>query len=532
MATAPTSIGHWFSELRRRRVFRTVGAYVLLAWLLLQVGDVTFEAVGIDPLAGKRWLLAAAALGLVPVTVLAWIYDIRGRKVVRTPDADVVAATPAPAAAAPFSPIAAVAILPFADLSPERDQGWFCDGLAEEIIDSLCCVRGLRVASRSAAFRFRDGGTDPREIGRLLGTDAILEGSVRRQGDTLRVSAQLVDAVTGFHVWTESFERRLEDVFAVQSEIAGKVAAALRINAAGPALERAQRYAPRNLAAYEYYLRARQLIAEITERSWRQAPLLYERAIELDPEYAQAHAGLADALAQLILWRWEPREPTLARASAAAARALDLAPELAEAHVAQGHIRSLAGDAEGAVRSFERALALNPELHEAWLHFARHEYARGRFARAAELFEQAYRTRPDDATPLALAASALEATGDHAAAVAMDRRALAGLRRQAELEPDNPRVHYLAAGAYARIGEVQAGCAEIEKALRMRPDDYGTLYNGACFYSLAGDHARALDLLERAIQAGVGYPDWIGHDPDLAPLRALPRYRDLLARLA
>jgi adenylate cyclase len=333
-------------------------------------------------------------------------------------------------------------------------------------------------------------------------------------------------------VWTESFERRLEDVFAVQSEIAGKVAAALRVNAGGPALERAQRYAPRNLAAHEYYLRARQLIAQITEKAWRQAPRLYERAIELDPGYAQAHAGLADALAQLILWRWEPREPTLTHASAAAARALDLAPELAEAHVAQGHIRSLAGDAEGAARSFERALALNPELHEAYLHFARHLYAQGQFKRAAELFEQAWRTRPDDATPLALAASALDAIGDPAAAESMERRAIVGLRRQAELEPDNPRVHYLAAGAHARLGDATAGRAAMEQALRLRPDDYGTLYNGACFYALVGDHDTALDLLERAIQAGVGYPQWIEHDPDLAPLRGLPRYRELLARFA
>jgi len=523
------AIGHWFAELRRRRVFRTVGAYVVVAWLLLQVGDVTFEAIGIDPIAGKRWLLVAFGAGLVPVTLLAWIFDIRGRHLVRTDDVD--AARPA-AAGAPFSPIAAVAILPFADLSPARDQGWFCDGLAEEIIDSLCCVRGLRVASRSASFRFRDGNVDPREVGRLLGVDAILEGSVRKSGDTLRVSAQLVDAATGFHAWAEAFERRLEDVFAVQSEIAGKVAAALRINAGKPALERSQRYAPANLAAYEYYLRARQLIAEITEKSWRQAPRLYERAIELDPDYAQAHAGLADALAQLILWRWEPREPTLTRATAEAARALELAPELAEAHVAQGHLRSLAGDADGAVRSFERAVELNPELHEAWLHFARHEYSQGRFARAAQLFEQAWRTRPDDATPLALGASALDATGDRVAAEAMERRALAGLRRQAELEPDNPRVFYLAAGAHARLGDLQAGREAMDKALGLRPDDYGTLYNGACFYSQAGDHERALDLLERAIQAGVGYPDWIEHDPDLAALRGLPRYRELVARFA
>ncbi|MGH8030621.1 MAG: TPR end-of-group domain-containing protein [Arenimonas sp.] len=517
-------------ELRRRRVVRTLLGYIVVAWVLLQVGDVVFEPLGLDPLTGKRWLLGVAAAGLVPVAMLAWVFDISGRRVVRT---ETLPAAPASVdtAKGAYSPIAAVAILPFVDLSPGGDQGWFCDGLAAEIIDSLCCVRGLRVASRSAAFRFRGEGSDPREIGRQLGVDAVLEGTVRRSGDTLRVSAALVDTATGFNVWADAFERRMEDVFAVQSEIAAKVAGALRVNAGANALERSQRYAPRNLAAYEYYLRARQLVVQVTESGWRQAPRLYERAIELDPEYAQAHAGLADALVQMILWRYEAREPALTRASTAAARALDLAPELAEAHVAQGHIRSIAGDADGAQRSFERAIALNPELHEAYLHFARHLYAQGQFARSAELFEHAWRTRPDDATPLALAASALDAIGDHPAAEAMERRALAGLRRQAELEPENARVFYLAAGAHARIGEVQAGREAMEHALRMRPDDYGTLYNAACFYTLVHDHECALELLERAIQAGVGYPDWIEHDPDLAPLRELPKFRELLARL-
>jgi adenylate cyclase len=114
----------------------------------------------------------------------------------------------------------------------------------------------------------------------------------------------------------------------------------------------------------------------------------------------------------------------------------------------------------------------------------------------------------------------------------MSRRALAGLRRQAELEPDNPRVFYLAAGSHVRLGEMAAGRAAMEKALRLRPEDFGTLYNGACFYSLAGDTERGLDLLERAVRAGGGYPDWIEHDPDLAPLRGLPRFRSLLARFA
>jgi adenylate cyclase len=520
---------HW-SELRRRRVVRTAIAYLVAGWVLLQVADVTFAPLGL-PAWSQRALIIAVAAGLVPACILAWIFDLTPRGVVRT---EAPAAAPAAQdgdARAAFSPIASVAILPFADLSPQHDQDWFCDGLAEEIIDSLCCVRGLRVASRTASFRFRDGGVDPREIGRQLAVGAILEGSVRKAGADLRVTAQLIDADTGFHLWSEKFDRRLEDVFAIQTEIARRVAEALRLSLAGPALGRSQRYAPGNLAAYEYYLRGRQLAAELSDTGLMHAPKLFERAIELDPGYAQAYAGLADILAQLLLWRLVDAETALPRAAAAASRALDLAPDLAEAHVAQGHIRSLAGDAAGAIRAFERAVELNPGLFDAWNHYARHLMAQGEYAHAADLFQRAWRTRPDDCVPLALAVSALDAAGDAAGSEALARRALAGLRKQAELEPDNARVRYMAAGVALRVGDVAGGRDDIETALRLRPDEFATLYNAACFHSLLGEGERALALLERAISAGTGYPDWIDNDPDLANIRALPQFRELLARM-
>jgi adenylate cyclase len=430
-----------------------------------------------------------------------------------------------------MSAIASIAVLPFADLSQARDQDWFCDGLAEEIIDSLCCVRGLRVASRTASFRFRDGSVDPREIGRQLNVDAVLEGSVRKAGDRLRVTAQLIDAGSGYHQWSETYERQIEDVFAIQSEIARHVAEALKVSLAGPALERSLRYAPKNIGAYEFYLRGRQLVGAISEASWAQAPRMFRRAIELDPDYAQALAGLADSLAQQILWRFVPTVEVLPEATAAAAKALDLAPDLAEAHVAQGHVRSLSGDDEGATRAFERALALNPGLHEAWYYYARHRYARGDFARAAELFQQAFKTRPDDFSVLALAVAAVDAAGDPAAADLLAQRALDGLLHQSELEPENARALYLAAGLMQRLGRGEDGLACAERALSLRPDDFGTIYNVACVYSLAGDSERALDLLEQAIRRGGGNLGWIMHDADLAPLRESPRFHALVASL-
>jgi adenylate cyclase len=304
--------GH-FSELRRRHVLRALGAYVVGAWLLLQVADVTLAPLGVAPWVQKALIIAVVA-GLVPAAILAWVYDFTRKGIVRTPDSvpglDGSGAPPAMLAGdptpAPMSSIASIAVLPFTDLSPDRNHDWFCDGLAEEIIDSLCCVRGLRVSSRSASFRFRDGNTDPREISRLLGVDAILEGSVRVAGDRLRVGAQLVDAHNGYHTWSETYERSIADVFAIQREIAENVARALKLTLRENASFRGEKFAPRNMEAYEHYLRGRKLVGQFLQSSTLEAPEHFRRAIALDPNYAQAHAGLADALALLVQWRFTP----------------------------------------------------------------------------------------------------------------------------------------------------------------------------------------------------------------------------------
>lgn len=527
----------FLDELKRRRMVRAMAAYFVVAWVLLQVANVTFPPLGL-PDWTQRALIIALGVGIVPAFILSWIYDVTSHGIVRTDEtveggegkregegdaAKVPAAT---------EEGASIAILPFADLSPGKDQDWFCDGLAEEIIDALCCVRRLRVASRTASFRFRDGSVEPREIGRRLGVGTILEGSVRKAGDQLRITAQLIDASSGFHLWSETWDRRLEDVFAIQSEIARKVASALRVSLTGEQAARAERYAPRNMQAHEFYLRARQLISRVTPADWRQAPVLFRRAIELDPTYAQAHAGLADVLAQLLLWRFVRPEDVLPEATRAANRALDLAPDLAEAHVAMGHVRSLTGDHDGALRSFERALELNPDLFDAHYYFARHCIARGDYARAVALYRSAFALRPEDHTVPAQAVQALDQIGDHAGALVMAGETAAGLKHQLELEPDNARANYLLAGMLARLGQREAGIPYVEAALRLCPGDYATLYNAACYYSLAGNVERSIDLLEEAARYGGGSRDWIEHDGDLDPLRESPRFRALMQRLA
>lgn len=526
------SLQRFVDEFRRWRTFRVAAVYVVVGWVLIQLASATFAPLGL-PLWSNRLLIILLALGFVLACVLALVYDLGARAIER---AAAIALSPAvpttPGEPAP-APDASVAILPFTDLSECRDQAYFCDGLAEEIINALASVHGLRVTSRTSSFRFRDGGTDSRDIGRALNVAAIMEGSVRKSGDRVRVTAQLIDAHSGYHLWSASFDRQLRDVFAIQEEIARNVVRALSASLKGAEeidVDCTSR-APSDMRAYEFYLRGRQIQWLKSSENWVNAPQMFRRAIEFDPKYAQAHAGLADSLAQLLIWRVLQPEDVLAEALAAAKRALELAPDLAEAHVAHANTLSLAGDDEGAIAAFERAIELDPELYEAHYYYARHCFAQGRFALAVDEFEAAHRTRPDEFQALALAVNAATTLADHRRVEELLPLALQAALAAIELDASNARARYLAAGLQIRVGDAAGARPNLEEALRLQPDDFGVLYNVACNYAELGDVDRALDTLDHAIATGAGSRSWIEHDPDFAKIRELPRFKQIMARL-
>ena len=519
------SLKRFVEEIRRRRVFRVAVVFLVVGWIVIQVAGATFGPLGL-PDWSLKLVIMLVGLSFVLACALAWTYDLTTRGIERTPPA---VAVDAPVAVQ--APEASVAILPFADMSEAHDQDYFCDGLAEEILNALASISGMRVASRTSSFRFRDGTVDAREIGRALNVAAIMEGSVRKAGEHVRVTAQLIDAGNGYHLWSENFDRRLEDIFAIQEEIARSVAQALRVSLNKPEVLDLERNAPRNVRAYEFYLRGRQIQAMKSTNSWQSAPEMFRRAIGLDPTYAQAHAGLADSLSGLLLWRLVRTEDVLDEASAAAMRALELAPDLAEAHVARANTLSLAGSYDEATAAFERAIALNGELYEAHYYFARHCYAHGHFQRAVDEFEAAHRTRPDEFQALVLGMNAADALGRVREGESMARRALKLALAEADLDPENGRARYLAAGLQARLGEREAGRHNVEVALRLQPEDFGTLYNAACFYAQIDDTERALAMLDRAVDTGQGFRDWIEHDHDFVAIRDLPRFKAILSRL-
>jgi TolB-like protein/Tfp pilus assembly protein PilF len=430
-------------------------------------------------------------------------------------------------------PIASIAVLPFADLSPAKDQDYFCDGIAEELLGALCAVPGLRVAARGSSFQFKGRAVDAREVGKSLGVATLLDGSVRKAGNRVRISAQLVNAGDGYQLWSETFDRSLEDIFATQEEIAQSVVRALELRLSRSEEGRLTRVGTRNTQAYEMYLRGRKFLMAHGETMLRLARQMFRGAIELDPLFAQAHAGLADADFMMIQWNFdvELAEARRAEALAASEEALRLQPDLAEAHVSRANVLSMLGRAGEAERDFRRALELNPALAGGRYFYARHLQGAGRLREAAEMYEDAARNDPEDYPSLCLLVSALNGLGEVERARATARRAIEAVERRLRQAPDDARALYLGGGTSIFLGERERGLELVGQALELYPEEFTTLYNAACAYCIAGERDRALDALDRAVAAGRGSREWIEQDPDLAPLRADPRFQEILGRL-
>ena len=442
-----------------------------------------------------------------------------------------VAAARAPGAEADPSDLPAIAVLPFMDMSPNRDQDYFCEGLAEELIDALTHVDGLRVAARSSAFQFRQDGVDMREVGRILGVGSVVEGSVRRAGDQLRVTVQLIDVVTGYHKWSQRFERTFGDVFAIQDEIAAKVAMTLR---GGTALsQREQRGLRRphtSAEPYEYYLRGRQSLHRMRQQDLEQSRRMFEGAIELDADYAPAWAGLATVHALLFEW-WGSKEEDMHRADRASQIAMELAPDLADAHFARGFALSLRNLYDEAQVHFELAAHINPHLFDAYYYYARAAFARGEIEHSGELFRKAAEVRQEDFQSPAFQAQSLRMLGRHDEARACSREAVVRAERILALNPLDGRALAVGSLALLEIGDPERAHEWSRRAVDLYPDDLSALLNMACLKLRTGQHEEALDILERFFGRGMGKRDWVEHDPDYDCVREHPRFKAMFAKL-
>ena len=453
-----------------------------------------------------------------------------------------------------------IAVLSFTDMSPEKDQEYFCDGMAEAIINALVGIPGLKVSARTSAFQFKGGESDIQTIGEKLGVATVLEGSVAKSGNKLRITAQLINVADGFHLWSDTYDRELTDIFAIQDDLSRSIVAVLQVKLSGDDTKALTKRKPTSVVAYNLYLKGRYFWNRRTEAGLNTSIDYFQQAIDLDPTYALAYAGLADAYNILGVWQYlEPSEAFI-KGRAAAKKALEIDETLAEAHVVLAESQFYHDwDWSGAETEFRRAIELNPNYASAHQWYAeflsfmgRHDEARTEINKALEL------------DPLSLIINGI--SGVIYESAGQDDEAFKQEQKTLEMDPEFIPTHYWLFQWYLRKGMSDeafshfmghfpayynlttaekdtlqtryknsgwSGVARfmIDKLEVRSREKYVSPSNLSVYYIMLKDHSRALDYLEKAYQIRAIGMIVIGLDAEFDALRQEPRFQALLKKV-
>ena len=420
-----------------------------------------------------------------------------------------------------------IAVLPFSNMSGDPEQEYFADGMTEDLITDLSKVSGLSVIARNSVFTYKGRATDVQEVSRRFNVATILEGSVRKAGQRVRISAQLVDGKDGTHLWADRYDRDLTDIFALQDEITHAIVEQLKVRLL-PTEKRAIEAEPtQNLDAYNYYLQGRQFYHLHSTQKALIAQRLFRRAVELDPLYARAYSGLADCAWVLFMNHYEGADPD--EIMAASTTALKLDPTLAEAHASHGMALHLFGRQKDAREEFEKAIALGPNLFEAFYLYAYACRDSGDPEGAARLYGRAAELAPDDYRTLMLQSGMLRDLGRLPEFRATAHAGLKRAEQALKSHPDIPLPASLGASILAAMGERERALEWAARALAIAPDDPLTHYNVACVYALLHETEKALDLIEPwSERVNKVTRNWLANDTDFDGIRDHPRFKALL----
>lgn len=423
-----------------------------------------------------------------------------------------------------------IAVLPFVNMSGEVENEYFSDGIAEEILSLLTKLPQLKVSSRTSSFFFKGKEADLQTIAAKLDVGTVLEGSVRRAGNRVRITTQLIDVASDSTLWAETYDRELRDVFAIQDDIAQSIVDALKVTLSPKERRAIQYVATADVQAYDDYLRGRKYFYAWNRRDSLRAIEMYERAIARDPKYAAAWAGLSDAY--VMRHRFLDRNPEhVARAMDASERALQMDPDSAEAHASRGLALFISQRPQEAERQFETAMMLNPNLLEGCFMYGMICSSLGNFEKAAWLYLRAAEVSPTDYLPQVYLAQAYSEMGRRDDETKARQRALELIERALGANPDDARARYMGAASFAALGEKAKAIEWANLALQSSEDEPMIFYNAACTFAVLEEHDRAIDLLGRAVQLGWGDRAWMENDSDLASLRGKPRFQALLTSL-
>ncbi len=527
-------IDNFFAELKRRNVYKVAVAYIVAGWALSQGIAQVFPVFDI-PNWAIRLIVLLVILGLPIALVLAWTFEITPQGIKRTEIAD---AMPAAArkkkhawiyvvtiaglvsiglfflgrysAITPTSGLSAksIAVLPFDNLSRDPDNAYFCEGVQDEILTRLAKVADLKVISRTSTQHFKSAPDNLPQIAKQLGVAHIVEGSVQKAGDSVRVNVQLINAMTDAHLWADTYDRKLTDIFAIESEIAKSVAENLKARLNGRAEEVLAARPTENPEAHELYLKGRYLWNRRNTASLRKAADYFQQAIDLDPNYALAYAGLADVHSILPIYAGTAPKNDVPKALAAARKAVELDSNLAEAHTSLGNALLFNAQLQLAEQEFRRALELNPNYATAHQWLAECLQGQGRFPESLAENERAHELDPLSLIINASYASSLSGVGRYHDAVKQARKAL-------ELDPDLVPGHEILGQTYEEEGKLDEAIAEYHKAneLTATPANFAMLAHAYAKTGRVTETRKILDKLsDLSTQEYVGaYPLAIVH---------------------
>ena len=584
MTDGPKRYQIFFAELKRRQVFKVAAVYGAVAFAVLQAADIAFPRIGL-PDWTVTFVVALAAIGLPIAIVLAWALEMTREGVKKTDRAKtgeleaIVAQPPrsrwpagilaaaaivllgvsvwwvfrdaaaAGGAVADSASARSIAVLPFVNMSGDPENEYFSDGLAEELINVLTEIEGLKVAARTSAFSFKGKNTDVREIGEALGVGNVLEGSVRKSGDRVRITAQLIQTNDGFHLWSEVYDRQLDDIFAIQEEIADAIASEMELALGSEGRRAVERRRTDDLAAYDLYLLGRHNWATRTDSGLVAARRYFERAIERDSTFARAWAGLANVYDALPWWTHFPADEAVSRGTAAALRAIELDPQLGEAHAALAVLTfEFDWDWAKAERHFRRALELDPDYSTANLWYCQLLYYTGRLDEAVGYCERsleldplsmlnnyssasmyAYMGQFDEAFALYERGEEIEPVGnvliEHAGMLVLAERyseAAEVFERWAEAEGfQQPE---LAREVVAGVGDESRRQSALEALETLQADKPVDPFSWIAPLVQLGETEQAVALVERIYEERHPSLIIIGLDPRFDPLRRDPRF--------
>jgi serine/threonine protein kinase len=419
-----------------------------------------------------------------------------------------------------------VAVLYFENLSGAKEDEYFRDGMTEDIVTELSKIARLEIYPRSEMLQFRDKPVTAPEVGGKLGAMYVLEGSIRRAGNRLRVTTQLVESSTRHSVWAERYDRHMEDVFAIQEEISLSIAKALEITLSPQEEKVIARKSTVNPQAYDFFLRGRNYLRQ---RQFEYALAMYEEAIKQDPNFALAHAGIAHVWGGMHEFR-SPDPDFVQKGLAACAKAEWLAPDLADVLSARARIEYAQHNYDNAISIARRAVAQQPECEGAHDVLGRAYFSAGRYEDGAALADSALEIVSNDYNALVPLINSLEKVGRVADAERLRRREREVLELQLQRVPDDVRARILLASDQACAGETDTAIMHVKIAVAMRPNDANVLYNAACTYGILEMKIDALEHFRRSVNAGYSNLDWCLRDPDLKILHDDAEFKDLVAK--